>query len=154
MAITFTCECGKEFRAKDELAGRREICPACRREFVITAPEVRQDKATSVSQEPSPFRTIELGGIVTTHDEHPEVSRPFYRDPVVVIGAAIPSLILAVFFGYLAWPRLTPERRKPNVSTQERNVRSDRSSSTRSQDSVDRKAALVAPNEIAFRAES
>ena len=38
MAIEVTCECGKLFRAKDEYAGRRGICPACRREFVIEVP--------------------------------------------------------------------------------------------------------------------
>jgi hypothetical protein len=30
--------------------------------------------------------------------------RPFWKDPIVVVGAAVPTLVLAVFFGYLAWP--------------------------------------------------
>jgi hypothetical protein len=35
MAIAFTCECGKKYRAKDEFAGRTAYCSECRREFVI-----------------------------------------------------------------------------------------------------------------------
>jgi len=35
MAIAFTCECGKKYRAKDEFAGRTAFCSQCRREFVI-----------------------------------------------------------------------------------------------------------------------
>ena len=38
--------------------------------------------------------------------EPTEVSRRFWKDPVVVIGAAVPTLILAVFFSYLAWPHM------------------------------------------------
>src|SRR5262249_10270564 len=32
-------------------------------------------------------------------EQHP----PFWRDKVVVIGGAVPTLILIVFFGYLFW---------------------------------------------------
>jgi hypothetical protein len=35
MAISFTCECGKKYKAKDEFAGRTAFCSECRREFVI-----------------------------------------------------------------------------------------------------------------------
>ncbi len=43
MAISFTCSCGKAFKAKDEHAGRRAICPACRREFVVPTPGLDLD---------------------------------------------------------------------------------------------------------------
>ena len=37
MPIKVRCECGKRFRAKDEYAGKRAICPSCRREFLLVA---------------------------------------------------------------------------------------------------------------------
>jgi len=46
--------------------------------------------------------------------------RPFWRDPVVVIGAAVPTLILTVFFGYLAWPRFLAWRRDTLASAKAR----------------------------------
>jgi hypothetical protein len=39
MAINITCECGKQFLAKDEYAGKRAVCPSCRRELVLPLPE-------------------------------------------------------------------------------------------------------------------
>ena len=38
MPIEVECECGKRFRAKDEYAGKRGICPACKRSFVVPVP--------------------------------------------------------------------------------------------------------------------
>jgi RsiW-degrading membrane proteinase PrsW (M82 family) len=38
MAIKFSCACGKEFQAKDELAGRRAKCPACGNILTIPRP--------------------------------------------------------------------------------------------------------------------
>jgi hypothetical protein len=35
--------------------------------------------------------------------------RPLWKDPVVVIGAAVPILILSVFFGYLYFDRVEKE---------------------------------------------
>jgi hypothetical protein len=35
MAITFRCECGKQYRAKDEDAGHGMICMKCRRETFV-----------------------------------------------------------------------------------------------------------------------
>jgi hypothetical protein len=37
MAITVSCECGKEFKVKDESAGKRIKCPAC--QTVLTVPD-------------------------------------------------------------------------------------------------------------------
>jgi prepilin-type processing-associated H-X9-DG protein len=39
MPILVTCECGKQFQAKDENVGRRFNCPNCDREVVVPKPE-------------------------------------------------------------------------------------------------------------------
>ncbi len=39
MPILVTCECGKQFQAKDENIGRRFNCPNCNREVVVPKPE-------------------------------------------------------------------------------------------------------------------
>jgi len=39
MPILVTCECGKQFQAKDENVGRRFNCPNCNREVVVPKPE-------------------------------------------------------------------------------------------------------------------
>ena len=106
MAIAFSCGCGKRFTARDEYAGRRAICPGCRREFIFP---VRDNGGRDEPPPGDRSRPDE-----PEHDETAETPRPFRKDPVVVIGAAIPTLILTVFFGYLAWPHLTaPAKRKP-----------------------------------------
>ena len=35
MAIPVTCQCGKKYQAKDELAGRQLKCPACGQILVV-----------------------------------------------------------------------------------------------------------------------
>jgi hypothetical protein len=81
MAIRFTCECGKEFRAKDEYAGRRAICPACQRQFVIQHPAVRQEEVAAIPAESPPFPAVELSGHANTQDEHADVDRPIMERP-------------------------------------------------------------------------
>jgi len=103
MPIKVTCECGKRFQAKDEYEGRRAICPSCRREFVFQA---RGVPAFIELPDPPPLPLIRTEEDEPGQDGSTEVSRPFWKDPIVVIGAAIPTLILAIFFTYLAWPRV------------------------------------------------
>lgn len=38
MPIAVTCKCGKSFRAKDELAGKKVLCPACKGVLTISLP--------------------------------------------------------------------------------------------------------------------
>ena len=38
MAISFHCECGKEFLTKDEESGRCVTCPRCQRELILPRP--------------------------------------------------------------------------------------------------------------------
>jgi hypothetical protein len=37
VSISLTCDCGKQFRAKDETAGRSVVCPACKK--TVPVPE-------------------------------------------------------------------------------------------------------------------
>jgi prepilin-type processing-associated H-X9-DG protein len=39
VAIVFRCECGKEFKTRDEDAGRRARCPECQRELIVPQPK-------------------------------------------------------------------------------------------------------------------
>jgi hypothetical protein len=107
--MKYTCECGKQFKAKDEHAGRRAICPACRREFRFPVPSF-----AGSDESPDLIPSV-LSRIVTDEGSHPEQPetdepkgegksrRPFWKDPIVLIGTAGPTLILVVFFIYLAW---------------------------------------------------
>src|SRR5262245_6678944 len=45
MAITFSCQCGRTLKARDELAGKRATCPQCGN--VLTIPEPEPEVAPS-----------------------------------------------------------------------------------------------------------
>ena len=64
MAIAFTCECGKEFRAKAEYAGKRGLCPACGREFLIPTPSAHRSTPSSIpmlsDEEPAEEQPFQL----------------------------------------------------------------------------------------------
>jgi RsiW-degrading membrane proteinase PrsW (M82 family) len=65
MSIVVSCSCGKEFRARDDLAGRRLRCPACGGALVIPQPHDEPPAETfedmigtyAVAEEPPPPRT-------------------------------------------------------------------------------------------------
>jgi hypothetical protein len=133
MPISFACPCGKKFEAKDEHAGKKGVCPACRREFLVPAPydidlsvpaalkqielghqddpvlpipipvvrPVARPAASAPPRKPEPAQTSAVAP-----DGPTEPKRPLWKDPVVVIGAAVPTLILTWFFSYLAWPHV------------------------------------------------
>jgi hypothetical protein len=77
MSITYTCECGKRFRAKDECAGQRAMCPKCRREFrfpVLSEPaipplmpskfsqvQIDEEDSPAVSFPPLPPQSASIG---------------------------------------------------------------------------------------------
>jgi hypothetical protein len=48
-----------------------------------------------------------------------EKKRPSWKGPVVVIGAAVPILILMWFFGYLAWPHVRAHPRGSGAAERE-----------------------------------
>jgi hypothetical protein len=43
MPIPLSCPCGRSFKLKDELAGRKVRCPACRRVLAVPRPEREVD---------------------------------------------------------------------------------------------------------------
>src|SRR5262249_38668504 len=91
MAIRFSCyACGQRFAAKDEHKGHRWKCPACG--VGIEVP----DQMNRVDWSPAP-ESATAGG------------RPLWKDPIVVIGTAVPTLILAWFFVYLLVERAEKE---------------------------------------------
>lgn len=112
MAIEVMCECGKLFRAKDEYAGRRGMCPACKRIFVVPVPVDLEPIERATTPPPvDPFVPAEWQTSRRQEfaDADPPDSQPakrFWRDPVVVIGAAVPTAILLCFLAYLAWPQV------------------------------------------------
>jgi hypothetical protein len=53
MAIIVTCQCGKQLRAKDEHAGMKATCPACRRLIVIPRSTPEKQSSPSASASPS-----------------------------------------------------------------------------------------------------
>jgi DNA-directed RNA polymerase subunit RPC12/RpoP len=57
VAISFHCECGKEFLASDEESGRRMKCPGCQREVIVPPPKPPAEGDFSSFREPSSTRT-------------------------------------------------------------------------------------------------
>ncbi len=93
MAIKFACpHCGKRFTAKEENAGKRAKCSACGEVTRIPSQSTSEaDHSPTPPPVPPPIPPADG-----------EKRRPFWKDPVVVIGTAVPTLILAVFFTSLA----------------------------------------------------
>jgi hypothetical protein len=113
MAIEVWCACGKRFRAKDEYAGLRGMCPACKRIFEIPVPgESARVQHASPATIPAPSQRVEsvappeahaseLGGSMAAPVLGSESRRPCWRDPIPVIGAPILAPILIGFAIYL-----------------------------------------------------
>jgi hypothetical protein len=110
MSIHAVCECGKKFEAKDEYEGRRAICPSCKREFVFQRAGIPIFQEVLELPPPLPIRVDDDDNYCQPESPPtPEPSRPFWKDPIVVIGAAVPTAILAVFFVYLYFEHKTKE---------------------------------------------
>jgi hypothetical protein len=88
--IVVTCDCGETVGVSDDLVGTVIRCPACH-------------QPVSVS--------VFVPSLVIAGKPPPDPKRPFWKDPIVVVGSAIPALILAVFFGYLSHERSEEEFR-------------------------------------------
>ncbi|HMB07398.1 MAG TPA: DUF1559 domain-containing protein [Isosphaeraceae bacterium] len=54
MPILVTCECGKQFRTRDENAGRRARCTDCGRELIIPKADVNPDDAPALLEAVEP----------------------------------------------------------------------------------------------------
>jgi DNA-directed RNA polymerase subunit RPC12/RpoP len=113
MAIKFACgACGKKLMTEEMYAGQRSKCPACGQR--IGAPQRTAWETTDLPDlVPRPLTRVNTGGPSSLDDSESaepdppadgEKRRPFWKDPVVVIGLAVPALILTFFFSYLFWP--------------------------------------------------
>jgi len=91
MSILVECTCGKQVMAKDEYAGRRYKCQTCG--MILTIPQ----RSVFIPNE-SLVQPVETAATETNSETD---KRPFWKDPVVVVGAALPTVILLVFLGYL-----------------------------------------------------
>ena|GEM_PF-3882511 len=86
MSITFAChDCGRNLTAKDELAGKSVRCPQCG--IRLAVPSLVEEVFAEEAEE--------------LEADQPKASRPFYKDPIVVIGALVPTVILVAFVAYL-----------------------------------------------------
>lgn len=142
MAIAFTCECGQVLRANDGHAGRRVICPTCRREIVVPVPTGPDQATPVVKPEPPSFPAIRVDlrdlaflraedpqqplSHAPTHVDQdepeqgasPEGARPWWKDPIIVFGWGTPLLGLVAFLGYVAWPHGSDVAKKGSPPSQ------------------------------------
>ena len=107
MPIAFSCpSCLRAYSVRDDLAGRRVRCKGCDAEIAIPA-------------DPSPSVFVPVAPSVSLLDEPSWPAkgdpghRPFWKDPVFVIGAAVPAAVLIWFGSYLYIDRL----RRQHVAT-------------------------------------
>ncbi len=101
MAIKFVCpHCGKRFTTKEDNAGKRAKCSACG-EVTRIPSQPTWEVDDSPTPPPVPPAAPPADG---------EKRRPLWKDPVVVIGTAVPTLILAVFITSLAWQHFRASR--------------------------------------------
>ena len=75
MSITFTCTCGKRMRARDEMAARRTMCPACGRPVGIPSGQPTQRGAPVGPLSPEERRRQRAA-------DAPTVVVPFLNDPL------------------------------------------------------------------------
>jgi hypothetical protein len=102
MTIEVVCECGKQFNARDEYAGRRGLCPACKRIFDVPVPGAVIEPPLALAPSlPPPLPEGVIEEIEELAADSKISRRPFWRDPVVVIGSTFPSVILLAFLVYL-----------------------------------------------------
>jgi hypothetical protein len=76
MPITVTCECGRVFHTREEYAGRRGLCPDCKRQFDI----------------PIPFERVPVTSIVAPQYSEPDLP-PIVLPPFVYKMVQVPPNI-------------------------------------------------------------
>ena len=74
MAIVVTCTCGKQFKVKDELAGKRGKCAACGQVLSVPtlAPSLDQEKASPSTQRACPTcqKAVEPAAVICVNCGH------------------------------------------------------------------------------------
>ena len=101
MPIQFNCPiCQSLLGASDDQVNSIVRCPSCQTTFQLLngSPSIPVPVHSGV---PLEQELTEPETALPT-----EVAPPFWKDPIVVIGTAVPTLILVTFFGYLVWSRI------------------------------------------------
>lgn len=97
MPILVECPCGKKFRVFDEHGGKRIKCPGCDQGVRVPGPALAPATPQIIAPEHASIFIPNLD----LAELPPPPKRPFWKDPVIVFGAAGPTIVLALFFGYL-----------------------------------------------------
>lgn len=113
--IDVTCRCGKLLRAKDEAAGKSAKCPKCGESIEIPIPPRVSNQANR----------MDLGIDLAAQLPAEPPSRPFWKDPVFIVGATVPAVVLLAFFVYLAIQRTGRVHREQIIAINT-NANSDR----------------------------
>jgi hypothetical protein len=102
MPIIVRCECGKRLSTKDENAGKRAKCPACKREIRVPQPLPDQPGKSAVDA-----HAVETGTRASKAIESStgKPRAPLWRMPIAGIGTAIFFVTLFLICGYLTTPR-------------------------------------------------
>jgi uncharacterized Zn ribbon protein len=66
MAINVVCDCGKEFKVKDEIAGKRVKCPACQTVLTVPAAEEEEAPRPKAGKKASAFEDLSDGDEVVS----------------------------------------------------------------------------------------
>ncbi|MDE2104705.1 MAG: hypothetical protein KGL39_46140 [Patescibacteria group bacterium] len=94
--IPVSCNCGFKSQVKDERAGRDVKCPVCGKAISVPLESLQIDVATD---EPLVDRSGAANAVAIRAASSGR--RPFYKDPIIVVGSAIPLTILIMFGVYL-----------------------------------------------------
>lgn len=79
MAITFACQCGQRFRAKEEHAGKRAKCTRCGRPLTIPAPSHAAAPQNASRSSPSQAAAVDYRAMASLIDQiasHVRISSP------------------------------------------------------------------------------
>jgi hypothetical protein len=93
MAISFRCECGKRFRAEEELRGRRGTCPQCKREFVVREKVGREPPAAdAIPRRVQPVAPVQID--ISAYDEVTSGTHGSHAKRAGIAGWLVAGLLL------------------------------------------------------------
>jgi hypothetical protein len=119
VSIEVTCECGKQYRVRDDLAGRRVSCPACKTEIHVPLPpalaQIRLDQDDDPDSVPSAPPVPKVPAVTAvsnpTTQQSPAVQIARSTDGVALAAAnrdafraiqTIALTLLLLMFGWVA----------------------------------------------------
>lgn len=97
MPISVLCACGKKLKAPDSAAGRVAKCPACG--AMLDVPDPSYEIPVPVMEiEPVAVAAVSLLDVKPPARQIPA----WARDPIVLVGVAVPCLVLILFVAFMA----------------------------------------------------